>query len=31
LHPAHPFAARQTGFLLTQTNIDTFTDNEIDA
>jgi hypothetical protein len=31
LHPAHPFAVRQTGFLLTQTNIDTFTDDEIDA
>jgi len=31
LHPAHAFAVRQCGFLLTQMNIDTFTDDDIDA
>ena len=31
LHPAHAFAVRQCGFLLTQMNVDTFSDDEIDA
>ena len=30
LHPAHAFAVRQCGFLLTEMNMATFTDDEID-
>lgn len=30
LHPAHAFAVRQCGFLVTKMNVDTFTDAEID-